>query len=159
MPWSGNRHHQGEWGDKCSKASKSHTRTHDLDPSMWHGTRSHTHSQSRWRRHPLRNVVWASKPPELGKIKGSVSPTGFPRMHQEGERHAVGGNRDGGGRPPIGLASTGFSQQGCGHQFGPLISAWQVVPPGLRWIQQGEGVNHDDSTMRETEGAEMGPRN
>ena len=69
----------------------------------------------------------------------------------------TGDSRNCGGRPPIHLGSTGFSNQGCGHLLRPLISALEVVPCGFPWIQQG--VNHDNSTMRGTEGAELGPPN
>ena len=48
--------------------------------------------------------------------------------------------------------------QGYGRLPGPLISAREVVQPGLPWIQQG-GVNHDDSTIGEAEGAEIGQPN
>ena len=68
-------------------------------------------------------------------------------------------SRDGGGRPPIHLVSAGFSKQGCGHLLGPLIPSWEAVPPGLLWLQKGAGGNRDNSTMRETEGAELGPLN
>ena len=81
-------------------------------------------------------------------MKGSVAPPGCPRMHQEGKWHTTGDSRDGGRRPEINLVSTSFSKWGCGHLLGPLVSAWEVVPPGSRWIQQGGGVNHYNSTMR-----------
>ena len=29
-------------------------------------------AQYQWQRHPLRNVVWASRPPEGGKMKGQL---------------------------------------------------------------------------------------
>ena len=75
----------------------------------------------------------------------------------------IGDSRDGGGRPPVHLVATGFSKQGYGHVLGLPISAWEVVPPGFPWLQhaggRGTGVNHDNSTTRGTEGAELGPPN
>ena len=92
-------------------------------------------------------------------MKGSVAPPGFPRMPQEAEGHKFGDGRDGGGRLPTRLAPNRFSVRGCGHLPGSLVSAWEVIPPGFPWIQRGRGVNHYDSTMRETEGAELVPPN
>ena len=69
----------------------------------------------------------------------------------------IGDSRDGGGRLPIQLVSTGLSKQGSGRLLRPLISAWACVPSGLQWIQQVK-VDDNSSTMRETEGAELGPR-
>ena len=91
-------------------------------------------------------------------MKGSVAPPRFPRMHQEGGLHTAGDSRDGGRRPPIHLVSSGCSKWGGGHLLGPLIRASKAVPPGFPWIRQG-GFNHYDSTMRGTEGAELGPPN
>ena len=61
-------------------------------------------------------------------------------------------SRDGGGRqpirlvftrfskrPPLHLVPTGFSKEGYGHLLRPPVSAWEVLPPGFRWIQQGGG--------------------
>ena len=71
-----------------------------------------------------------------------------------------GDSRDGGGRPSIYLASTGFSNRGCGHLLGPLVSAWQVVPPGFPWIQQGGGqttqLDHEGDRGSRTGSAKLG---
>ena len=70
----------------------------------------------------------------------------------------VGDSRDGGGRPPINLVSTRFGKQGYCPLLGPLILRREVVPPGSFGFSRGE-VNHDYSTIRETERAEQGPPN
>ena len=53
----------------------------------------------------------------------------------------------------VGHPSTSFppdsARRGCGHLLGPLVSAWKAVPPGIPLIQQ-KGVNHYNSTMRDT---------
>ena len=56
------------------------------------------------------------------------------------------------------FSSTGCSKQGYGRLLRPLILTGGVVPPGFLCIQQ-EQVNHDNPTTRETEGAELRPRN
>ena len=53
--------------------------------------------------------------------------------------NTTGDSQDSGGRPCTYFVSIRFSKRGCGHLLGPPVSAWEVVPPGFPWIQQGGG--------------------
>ena len=68
----------------------------------------------------------------------------------------IGDSWDGGGRPSTHLVSTGLSKKGCGHLLGPLISAggWPHLA-SYGFSRGGGGVDDNNSTIREKEGAEL----
>ena len=125
---------------------------------MCHGTKSHTYSQCRWQRHLLLNVVWASNPRDLGKMKGSVTPPGFSRMHEEGESIQLVEFA----MVEVGHQSTWSASNSPSGGVAIRLSLWSRHGRWSHLVSHGfssGGGNHDNLTMGETEGAEIRTQN